>query len=313
MLTCAATERPMDGRTSGRSSRIVHRRGSSVLTLHAAGLIRSMHANNDSRHQDRDHHRRQLGHRAARRHPARRARRRRDPDLQHQSRGAQETVATIEDARRHGRRPAARRRRQRHLRRLRRAGGRRDQRAAGSARAFDYLVNNAGFGQMSMFADTTEELYDRFHRVILKGPFFLTQTLLPLLADGGAIVNTTSNSALPNGIEAGYSAYGSMKGGLAVLTRYLAKELSARGIRVNSVAPGPTRTGMISDDVVERYPEVIALARRAHRARAPRRRRRHRQGHRRPAVGRVRVDHRREHRSVRRLQPVARTNRTPAP
>ena len=124
--------------------------------------------------------------------------------------------------------------------------------------SFDYLVNNAGFGQMSMFADTTEELYDRFHRVILKGPFFLTQALLPLLADGGAIVNTTSNSALPTGVEPGYSAYASMKGGLTVLTRYLAKELSARGIRVNSVAPGPTRTGMISDDVAEHFPDVIA-------------------------------------------------------
>jgi NAD(P)-dependent dehydrogenase (short-subunit alcohol dehydrogenase family) len=124
--------------------------------------------------------------------------------------------------------------------------------------SFHYLVNNAGFGQMSMFADTTEELYDRFHRVILKGPFFLTQKLLPLLGDGGAIVNTTSNSALPTGMEAGYSAYATMKGGLAVLTRYLAKELSVRGIRVNAVAPGPTRTGMISDDVVERFPEVIA-------------------------------------------------------
>ena len=124
--------------------------------------------------------------------------------------------------------------------------------------SFDYLVNNAGFGQMSMFADTSEELYDRFHRVMLKGPFFLTQTLLPLLADGGAIVNTTSNSALPTGVEAGYSAYATMKGGLAVLTRYLAKELSARGIRVNAVAPGPTRTGFITDDVVEQFPEVIA-------------------------------------------------------
>ena len=123
--------------------------------------------------------------------------------------------------------------------------------------SFDYLVNNAGFGEMAMFADTSQELYDRFHRVILKGPFFLTQTLLPLLADRGAIVNTTSNSALPHGVEAGYSAYASMKGGLAVLTRYLAKELSARGIRVNAVAPGPTRTRMISDDVVERFPDVI--------------------------------------------------------
>jgi NAD(P)-dependent dehydrogenase (short-subunit alcohol dehydrogenase family) len=122
--------------------------------------------------------------------------------------------------------------------------------------SFDYLVNNAGFGEMSMFVDTTEELYDRFHRVILKGPYFLTQKLLHLLADGGAIVNTTSNSALPTGLEAGYSAYASMKGGLTVLTRYMAKELSGRGIRVNSVAPGATRT-RIANDAFERFPEVI--------------------------------------------------------
>jgi NAD(P)-dependent dehydrogenase (short-subunit alcohol dehydrogenase family) len=109
---------------------------------------------------------------------------------------------------------------------------------------------------MALFADTTEELYDRFHRVILKGPYFLTQRLLPLLADGGAIVNVTSNSALTTGLEAGYSAYACMKGGLAVLTRYMAKELSERGIRVNSVAPGPTRT-RIANDAFERFPEVI--------------------------------------------------------
>jgi NAD(P)-dependent dehydrogenase (short-subunit alcohol dehydrogenase family) len=93
-------------------------------------------------------------------------------------------------------------------------------------------------------------------RVLLKGPYFLTQTLLHLLADGGAIVNTTSNSALVSGLEPGYSAYASMKGGLIVLTRYLAKELSPRGIRVNSVAPGATRT-RIADNAFERYPEVI--------------------------------------------------------
>src|SRR5919112_1940476 len=121
---------------------------------------------------------------------------------------------------------------------------------------FDYLVNNAGFGQMAMFEDTSEELFDRFHRVILKGPYFLTQTLLPLLADDGAIVNTTSNSALATGVGPGYSAYASMKGGLAVLTRYLATELSVRGIRVNSVAPGPTRT-RIAHDAFERFPDVI--------------------------------------------------------
>jgi len=122
--------------------------------------------------------------------------------------------------------------------------------------SFDHLVNNAGFGQMARFEDTSEELFDRFHRVILKGPYFLTQALLPLLADGGAIVNTTSNSALDSGAEAGYSAYATMKGGLAVLTRYLAMELSVRGIRVNGVAPGPTRT-RISHDAFERFPDVI--------------------------------------------------------
>ncbi|WP_440106211.1 SDR family NAD(P)-dependent oxidoreductase [Streptosporangium sp. H16] len=125
---------------------------------------------------------------------------------------------------------------------------------------FDFLVNNAGFGQMAMFEDTTEEMFDTLMRVLLKGPYFLTQTLLPLLADGGAIVNTTSNAALFSGLEPGYSAYGTMKGGLVVLTRYLAKEFSERGIRVNSVSPGSTRT-RIGGDAFERHPEVIpALA-----------------------------------------------------
>jgi NAD(P)-dependent dehydrogenase (short-subunit alcohol dehydrogenase family) len=121
---------------------------------------------------------------------------------------------------------------------------------------FDFLVNNAGFAQMAMFEDTTEELFDRLVNVLLKGPYFLTQTLLPLLTDGGAIVNTTSNSALAAATEPGYSAYGSMKGGLAVLTRYMAKEFSNRGIRVNAVAPGSTRT-RLADNAFERFPEVI--------------------------------------------------------
>lgn len=121
---------------------------------------------------------------------------------------------------------------------------------------FDYLVNNAGFGQMAMFEDTSEELFDELHRVIHKGPYFLTQQLLPLLTDGGAIVNTTSNSALDTGLTPGYTAYASMKGGLEVLTRCLAKELSTRAIRVNSVAPGPTRT-RIAHDAFATYPEVI--------------------------------------------------------
>jgi NAD(P)-dependent dehydrogenase (short-subunit alcohol dehydrogenase family) len=122
--------------------------------------------------------------------------------------------------------------------------------------SFDHLVNNAGFGRMAMFEETSDELFDQFHRVVLKGPYFLTQTLLPLLADGGAIVNVTSNSALTTGLEPGYSAYATMKGGLAVLSQYLAAELGTRGIRVNSVAPGPTRT-RIAHDAFERFPEVI--------------------------------------------------------
>jgi NAD(P)-dependent dehydrogenase (short-subunit alcohol dehydrogenase family) len=123
------------------------------------------------------------------------------------------------------------------------------------ASSFDYLVNNAGFLQMALFENTTEELFDAFMRVLFKGPYFLTQALLPVLADGGAIVNVTSNSIFQNGLASGYSAYASMKGGLTVLTSYMAKEFSRRGIRVNSVAPGATRT-RIGDDAYEQYPEI---------------------------------------------------------
>lgn len=105
---------------------------------------------------------------------------------------------------------------------------------------FDYLVNNAGIGAHVAFADTSEEQFDRLMNIHFKGVFFLTQALLPLIADGGRIVNLSSGLArfaLP-----GYAAYASMKGAVEVLTRYLAKELGGRGIAVNVVAPGAIET-----------------------------------------------------------------------
>lgn len=105
---------------------------------------------------------------------------------------------------------------------------------------FDYLVNNAGVGVMAPFAETTEEQFDLLANIHLKGTFFLTQKLLPLIRDGGRIVNTSSGLArfsLP-----GYAAYAVMKGGVEVLTRYLAKELGPRGISVNTIAPGAIET-----------------------------------------------------------------------
>jgi NAD(P)-dependent dehydrogenase (short-subunit alcohol dehydrogenase family) len=105
---------------------------------------------------------------------------------------------------------------------------------------FDYLVNNAGTGHVAPFAETTEADFDRLFNIHLKGVFFLTQKLLPLINDGGRIVNLSSGLArfsLP-----GYSAYASMKGAIEVLTRYLAKELGPRGIAVNAVAPGAIET-----------------------------------------------------------------------
>ena len=105
---------------------------------------------------------------------------------------------------------------------------------------FDYLVNNAGVGLYAPFAEATEAQFDTLMNVHLKGPFFLTQTLLPLLNDGGRIVNISSGLtrfSLP-----GYAAYATMKGGIEVLTRYLAKELGARGIAVNTLAPGAIET-----------------------------------------------------------------------
>lgn len=118
------------------------------------------------------------------------------------------------------------------------------------------LVNNAGFGGGHPFAEMTEDQLDGYYRVLLRGPYLLTQALLPVLADGGSVVNISSSSVHPGDTQAGYSGYAAMKAGLVVASRYLAQELSPRGIRVNSVAPGPTRT-RISDDAFERFPEII--------------------------------------------------------
>ncbi|WP_414494918.1 SDR family NAD(P)-dependent oxidoreductase [Stenotrophomonas maltophilia] len=112
------------------------------------------------------------------------------------------------------------------------------------------LMNNAGEGLYAPIADTTEAQFDHAVAVHLKGPYFLTQALLPLIADGGRILNVSSGLArfsLP-----GSSAYAMMKGGIEVFTRYLAKELGARGISANTLAPGAIETdfggGRVRDD-----------------------------------------------------------------
>jgi NAD(P)-dependent dehydrogenase (short-subunit alcohol dehydrogenase family) len=104
----------------------------------------------------------------------------------------------------------------------------------------DYLVNNAGTGVHTAFANTSEQEFDAMLNQHLKGVFFLTQTLLPLINNGGAILNVSSGLARFS--VAGYAAYGTMKGAVEVLTRYLALELSERKIRVNVLAPGAIET-----------------------------------------------------------------------
>jgi NAD(P)-dependent dehydrogenase (short-subunit alcohol dehydrogenase family) len=115
---------------------------------------------------------------------------------------------------------------------------------------FDFLVNNAGTSLHKSFAETTEAEFDALYNVHFKGVFFLTQSLLPLINDGGRIVNVSSG--LARFTFAGSSAYASMKGAVEVLTRYLAKELGPRGIAVNTVAPGAIATdfggGMVRDN-----------------------------------------------------------------
>jgi len=115
---------------------------------------------------------------------------------------------------------------------------------------FDFLINNAGIGISAAYGNTTEDQFDMLVNIQQKGPFFLTQKLLPLLTDGGGIVNISSG--LSRFVVPGFAAYAAGKGAMEVLTRYQAKELAPRGIRVNVVAPGAIETdfggGLVRDN-----------------------------------------------------------------
>ena len=133
------------------------------------------------------------------------------------------------------------------------------------AERFDYLVNNAGTSHHAGIGEVTEADFDILYNVHVKGVFFLTQRLLPLLRDGGRIVNVSSG--LTRIIYPGSAAYGAMKGAVEVLTKYMAKELGERRIAVNVVAPGAVQTdfsgGMVRDnpDINRRISEATALGR----------------------------------------------------
>ncbi|MGM3389992.1 SDR family oxidoreductase [Stutzerimonas stutzeri] len=131
--------------------------------------------------------------------------------------------------------------------------------------SFDHLINNAGHGEMASFAETTAEQFDGLFNVHVKGVFFLTQALLPMLADGGRIVNYSSG--LTRISFPGFSAYAAAKGAVEILTVYMAKELGPRGIAVNTVAPGAIETdflgGAVRDvpDLNEQFAGMTALGR----------------------------------------------------
>lgn len=105
---------------------------------------------------------------------------------------------------------------------------------------FDYLVNNAGIAQRTLIKDTTEEIFDQLVNVNFKGVFFLTQKLMPLIVDGGQVINISSG--LARFAFPGVAVYGALKAATEGLTRYFAKEYADRRIRVNSVAPGAIDT-----------------------------------------------------------------------
>ncbi|TGL58466.1 SDR family NAD(P)-dependent oxidoreductase [Leptospira sarikeiensis] len=121
-------------------------------------------------------------------------------------------------------------------------------------KTFDYLVNNGGIGGGMPFAEMTEEYFDQILNTNFKGPFFLTQYLVRFLEDNGRIVNTSSSSS--HGSFVGYSAYGASKAALSSWTKYLAKELSPRKIRVNAVSPGPVHTNL-GGGAFDKHPEFI--------------------------------------------------------
>jgi NAD(P)-dependent dehydrogenase (short-subunit alcohol dehydrogenase family) len=104
----------------------------------------------------------------------------------------------------------------------------------------NYLVNNAGTGVYAPFSETSEDQFDSMVNIHFKATYFLSQKALPLIADGGGIVNISSGLARFS--FAGYSAYGSMKGAIETLTKYQALELGPRKIRINVVAPGAIET-----------------------------------------------------------------------
>ncbi len=128
---------------------------------------------------------------------------------------------------------------------------------------FDFLVNNAGVSGHYPIMDTTEEQFDRLLNIHFKGVFFLTQKLLPVLNDGGRIINISSGLARMT--MPGASVYGSLKGAIEVMSRYMAKELGPRGIAVNTVAPGAIATdfspSMKTDAVRNMVTSVTALGR----------------------------------------------------
>lgn len=131
--------------------------------------------------------------------------------------------------------------------------------------SFDHLVNNAGHGEVAAFAETTEEQFDALVNVHFKGVFFLTQALLPLIAEDGRIINLSSG--LTRVAAPGWSAYAAVKGAVEILTVYMAKELGARGIAVNAVAPGAIETDFFGGAVRDTpefnayFADVTALGR----------------------------------------------------